>query len=52
MVESQPLFGRCMAWRIADAESGVLETGATEIAPLRNCQPWPEGRRAEAFRNG
>ena len=52
MVESQPLFGRCMAWRIADAKSGVLETGATEIAPLRACQPWPEGRRAEAFRSG
>jgi hypothetical protein len=28
----------------------VLETGATEIAPLRACQPWPEGRHAEAFR--
>jgi hypothetical protein len=52
MVESQPLFGRTMAWRIADAKTGVLESGATEIAPLRACQPWPEGRHAEAFRRG
>jgi hypothetical protein len=52
MVESQPLFGRAMAWRIADAKTGVLESGATEIAPLLACQPWPEGRQAEAFRRG
>jgi hypothetical protein len=52
MVESQPLFGRTMTWRIADAKTGVLESGATEIAPLLACQPWPEGRHAEAFRRG
>jgi hypothetical protein len=50
MVESQPLFGRCMAWRIADAKNGVLETGETEIAPLLACQPWPQGHHAEPFR--
>jgi hypothetical protein len=50
MVESQPLFGRSMAWRIADAKQGVLAKGESEIAPLRACQPWPEGRHAEAFR--
>ena len=50
MVESQPLFGRSMAWRIADAKQGVLAAGESEIAPLRACQPWPEGRHAEAFR--
>jgi hypothetical protein len=52
MVESQPLFGRTMAWRIADAKTGVLEAGETEIAPLRACQPWPEGRHAEALLRG
>ncbi len=50
MVESQPLFGRSMAWRIADAKQGVLAAGESEIAPLRACQPWPEGRHAEALR--
>jgi hypothetical protein len=52
MVESQPLFGRTMAWRIADAKTGVFETGETEIAPLRACQPWPEGEHARAFLRG
>ena len=52
MVESQPLFGHTMAWRIADAKTGVLESGETEMAPLFACQPWPEGRHAEAFRRG
>jgi hypothetical protein len=52
MVESQPLFGRTMAWRIADAKTGVLEAGETEIAPLRACQPWPEEKHAEALLRG
>jgi len=52
MVESQPLFGSTMAWRIADAKTGVLEAGESEIAPLRVCQPWPTGKHAEAFRRG
>ncbi|MGH7790296.1 MAG: DUF3556 domain-containing protein [Candidatus Binatia bacterium] len=52
MVESQPLLGRTMRWRIADAASGVLEEGATEIAPLRALQPWPVGEHAAAFRRG
>jgi hypothetical protein len=49
MVESQPLFGRTMAWKIVDAASGVLETGETAIAPMRALQPWPTGAYAEAF---
>ena len=49
MVESQPLFGRKMEWKIADAADGVLETGATVIAPLREYQAWPTGPRAAAF---
>jgi hypothetical protein len=48
-VESQPLFGRTMRWQILDAASGVLEEGATEIAPMRALQPWPTGTHAEAL---
>ena len=49
MVESQPLFGRTMAWKIVDAASGVLEEGESVIAPLRACQAWPTGELAEAY---
>lgn len=49
LVESQPLFGRTMAWAIADAASGVLERGETVIAPTRALQPWPTGAHADAF---
>jgi len=52
MVESQPLFGRTMAWKVVDAASGVLEQGETEISPMRAQQPWPTGRHAEAFVRG
>jgi len=52
MVESQPLFGRTMAWKVADAASGVLEEGETEIDPMRACPPWPTGECAEAFMGG
>lgn len=50
MVESQPLFGASMAWTVADAASGVLERGKTRIADVRDFQPWPTGRHAEALR--
>jgi hypothetical protein len=49
MVESQPLFGRTMSWKIADAATGIREQGETEIAPLRAYQAWPTGAMAEAF---
>ena len=49
MVESQPLFGRSMHWKIVDAKSGLLEEGETEIAPTRALPPWPTGESAEAF---
>ena len=52
MVESQPLFGRSMQWKIVDAKSGLLEEGETEIAPMRELQPWPVGAHAEAFARG
>lgn len=49
MVESQPLFGRTMQWRIADAKRGVIATGETAIAPMREVPPWPTGACAEAL---
>jgi hypothetical protein len=49
MVESQPLFGRAMKWRIADAARGVFREGETAIAPMRALQPWPAGAHAEAL---
>jgi hypothetical protein len=52
MIESQPLFGKTMAWKIVDAKSGVLERGESEIEPLRPLQPWPMAEHAEAFIRG
>ncbi len=48
-VESQPLFGRTMAWKVIDAASGVIASGETEMAPMRNEQPWPTGEIAARF---
>jgi hypothetical protein len=52
MVESQPLFGGQMAWTIADAAEGVIETGVVPVRVLRELQPWPTGAQAEAFTVG
>jgi len=49
MVESQPLFGRAMKWKIVDAKRGLLVEGETPVAGMRALQPWPEGARAAAF---
>lgn len=49
MVESQPMAGDSMAWVIADAADGVLETGESKIAEMTQRQPWPTGACAEAF---
>jgi hypothetical protein len=49
MVESQPLFGKRMAWKVVDAVTGVLAEGQTELAPMKSQPPWPTGRYAEAF---
>lgn len=46
MVESQPLFGSSMRYRIHDAKRGLLEEGEAAIAPLRARQPW-EATRAQ-----
>jgi len=40
-VESQPLLGSSLAYRIADARSGVMEKGELAVAELRQLQPWP-----------
>ena len=52
MIESQPLFGPTMKWKIVDAADGVLEEGETEIEPMRAVQPYPTGQYAEAFLRG
>ncbi len=41
-VESQPMFGRSMAWRIADAATGEIARGEIAVAPLADVQPWPD----------
>jgi hypothetical protein len=39
-VESQPLFGSTLAYRIADAATGQLARGELPVAELRARQPW------------
>jgi len=52
MVESQPLFGSTMAWRVVDAKAGLLAEGKTRISPKRSLQAWPVGETAKAFLRG
>ena len=52
MVESQPLFGSTMQWKVVDAASGVIARGETVLPPMRAVQPWPTGKYAEAFARG
>jgi hypothetical protein len=40
-VESQPLFGPTMHWRVYDAASGKLAEGKTQMADYTEHQPWP-----------
>ena len=49
MIESQPLFGKSMAWRVADAVTGVIAEGETAMAPMRAQPPWPTGKYVEPF---
>jgi hypothetical protein len=49
MVESQPLFGKNMAWKVVDAATGVIAEGETEMSPMREQPPWPTGEYAQAF---
>lgn len=39
-VESQPLFGRTLAWRIHDAATGQISLGELPVAELSTRQPW------------
>lgn len=48
-VESQPLFGRSMHWKVVDAATGLVAEGRTEIARMKALQPWPTGAYAEAL---
>ncbi len=40
-VESQPLLRREQAWRIVDANAGLLAKGVTPVSELKALQPWP-----------
>jgi hypothetical protein len=51
-VESQPLFGRTMHWRVIDAVDGVVAQGHTRLNDYLDVQPWPTGRFAEALVRG
>jgi transmembrane protein DUF3556 len=46
-VESQPLFGPTMHWRVYDAVRGMIAEGHTKLADYEEVQPWPTGRFAE-----
>ena len=43
MVESQPLFGSTLHWRIADARRGLLEEGHVSLDQLARRAPWDYG---------
>lgn len=40
-VESQPLFGAKMHYKMADAATGTFEEGDILVSELRKLQPWP-----------
>ena len=43
MVESQPLLGSTLHWRIVDAKRGVLEEGYAPLDELARRAPWDYG---------
>lgn len=45
MVESQPLLGSTLHWRIVDAARGQLEEGYVELDELARRAPWDYGAR-------
>lgn len=51
-VESEPLFGHTMEWKVWDAATGLVDEDTTDMRPMRALQPWPEGAHAEAFERG
>jgi hypothetical protein len=52
MVESLPLLGRKMHWKIVDAAAGVLEEGDTDLVGMRFDTPYPAGEYAETLLRG
>lgn len=42
-VESEPIFGSALSYRIVDAADGQLESGTIEVRDLVDLQPWPTG---------
>ncbi|MCB9760403.1 MAG: DUF3556 domain-containing protein [Alphaproteobacteria bacterium] len=40
-VESQPMGGRTLKWTLADAATGVFDSGDVSVAELEALQPWP-----------
>jgi len=42
-VESQPMGQGTHSWTIADAATGVRETGKIRVKDLLELQPWPAG---------
>ena len=51
-VESQPLFGSTMHWRVYCPVRGKIAEGKTQIADYKDHTPWPEGEVAEALMGG
>jgi hypothetical protein len=51
-VESQPLFGPTMHWRVYDAVKGKIAEGKTKMADYTEYQPWPVGDVAKALSKG
>ena len=42
-VESQPLLGSTLHWRIVDAKRGVLDEGYVHLDELARRMPWDYG---------
>jgi hypothetical protein len=51
-VESQPLFGATMHWRVFDAVRGLIADGHTTLANYIDVQPFPTGAFAAALERG
>ena len=51
-VESQPLFGPTIHWRVFDPVRGLIEEGKTKMDDYVDHQPWPEGEVAAALTRG
>ncbi|HEY8515313.1 MAG TPA: DUF3556 domain-containing protein [Candidatus Binatia bacterium] len=51
-IESQPLFGSTMHWRVLDPVRGVVAEGETRLADWLDAQPYPTGKYAAALLRG